>query len=316
MKTLKGMVSVIIPVYNRSHIVMNTIYSVLTQTYTNLQVIIIDDGSEDNLGQKLEPLIQAQKIDYFRQDNSGISVARNKGIQLAKGEFISFLDSDDLLNPKKIQKQIDIFRKNKNISVVNCDFNKFDTEYNNLGRRNLSFYHGNIYPMILSMWSMLLATPCLMFRKSVFNNIGNFDVGIKSAEDLDMWARVSMEYDFFHISESLVKIRLHEESMSRSERYPADNFIIMLNKAFERDPKLSISEKNIALKNMYKYTGLNLLSRPNKDKIILARQYLSQSLRYNRYDLILWGGYLVSFLGISIRRRLFLFWNKITYKKA
>lgn len=108
---MNKLVSVIIPAYNRADSIANTISSIISQKYRPLEIIIVDDGSTDNTYEIVQPYLQKKEllsIKYYYQKNQGVSVARNTGISKAKGEFISFLDSDDILLPEKIENQVNI----------------------------------------------------------------------------------------------------------------------------------------------------------------------------------------------------------------
>ncbi len=117
----KGLVSIIIPTYNRANLVIRAIESALNQTYRNIELIVIDDGSKDQTPQIISQ-IKDPRIRYIRyEENRGASHARNVGLSLAKGEFISFLDSDDEFLPQKIEKQLEAFEKSENVGAVYCD---------------------------------------------------------------------------------------------------------------------------------------------------------------------------------------------------
>jgi glycosyltransferase involved in cell wall biosynthesis len=111
------MISIIIPTYNRGSLLIQAVNSCLAQTYINIEIIIIDDGSTDTTEEMVKQLLlnewKSRPIRYYKQDNSGASAARNQGIRYANGEFIQFLDSDDLLHPEKLRKQIECIEHNK-----------------------------------------------------------------------------------------------------------------------------------------------------------------------------------------------------------
>lgn len=118
MQEQKKMVSIIIPTYNSGKYLLEAIESCLNQTYKNIEIIVIDDGSTDNTKYLLKNYIEEGKIKYFYQQNRGRSAARNLGLEKASGEFIQFLDADDYIHHKKIEKQIKLFNKNKDIGLV------------------------------------------------------------------------------------------------------------------------------------------------------------------------------------------------------
>ncbi|MFS8117396.1 MAG: glycosyltransferase family 2 protein, partial [Microcoleus sp.] len=110
-------VSVIIPAYNGDRYIVQAVESVFAQTYTNWEIIVVDDGSTDETHQVLQPYLD--KIRYIYQENRGVAAARNRGIQEAKGEFIAFLDQDDFFLPDKLAAQIALFRQQPSLGIVN-----------------------------------------------------------------------------------------------------------------------------------------------------------------------------------------------------
>jgi glycosyltransferase involved in cell wall biosynthesis len=124
---LKPTVSVIIPTYNRAHLIGRAIQSVLKQTYQDFEVIVVDDGSIDNTEEVVKK-IQENRVYYYKHDkNKGGSAARNTGISLAKGEYIAFQDSDDEWLPEKLEKQIGVFNnQTKNVGVVYTGFYRIE----------------------------------------------------------------------------------------------------------------------------------------------------------------------------------------------
>ena len=119
---MNSLVSAIIPTYNSVNYISEAINSVLNQTYKNCEIIVVDDGSTDNTRKTVENYIRKypHKIKYFYQENKGPSAARNKGIKEARGNYIAFLDSDDLWLPDKLEKQISLFMKDVSLKLTYC----------------------------------------------------------------------------------------------------------------------------------------------------------------------------------------------------
>ncbi len=187
-------VSVIIPTYNRAPYIRDSIKSVLGQTCSDYEIIVVDDGSTDDTQIALLPWVDEGTIRYAYQDNQGVSTARNFGVRLAKGKYIAFLDSDDLFLPTKLEKQIAYLDANPDKAFVQSWYAKFDDEGNDLGYRDTSKISGNVYPDILLDWSVLLALPSVMVRTEVLNDVGGFDKTIHWAEDLDLWRRITHKF--------------------------------------------------------------------------------------------------------------------------
>ena len=180
-------VSVIIPTYNSAQYLAEAIDSVLNQTYTNYEIIVIDDGSTDNTIEILEQY--KEKIYYIYQENQGVSAARNKGISLAQGELIAFLDADDIFMTHKLAKQVAVFDRQPELGIVNSGFR--------LIRENGEFIADvkrweTIPELTIETW--ILHQPVLpsamMFRKQWLEKVGGFDTRWFSSEDVDLVFRL------------------------------------------------------------------------------------------------------------------------------
>lgn len=186
---IKGLVSVIIPVYNRGVIVKEAIESIHTQSYRPIECIVIDDGSKDNTIKTVKDFIDQNTDDAFdirlvKQNNSGAPSARNNGIKNASGEFIQFLDSDDLLYPNKIKDQVSVFQK----------LEKIDGVYGN-------WHHGTIKSNVLikgEKWEdtvsqfyggRVIHTLSFLFRRSFINKIGLWDESLNRNQEIDYFLR-------------------------------------------------------------------------------------------------------------------------------
>lgn len=271
-------VSVIIPTFNRAALVQEAIASVLAQTYTDFECIVVDDGSTDQTKAALQPLFASARIQYVYQPNTGLSAARNHGLRLARGAYISFLDDDDLYEPTKLALQVEYLDAHPDAMLVHCWFTKFNEHNPDLGLRKPDWFQGWLYPAILSYWRMLMATPCLMFRREVFDTVGVFDVSLRYAEDFDMWRRIARKYAFHRVPESLVRIRQQATSMSSHKAGSAAHFRTVLDKAFADDPQLSPRLRSNALAAMYTSVAQNLLGEGSPADIRAARQHLRTAL--------------------------------------
>jgi len=122
------LVSIIVTCYNQAHCIANTLKSVVAQTYINLECIIVDDGSKDTSAALIKEFIKDDtRFTYLFQDNQGVSRARNKGFALAKGEFINFIDGDDTLFPRKIEKQLNVFQMSPDVEICICDHQHYNS---------------------------------------------------------------------------------------------------------------------------------------------------------------------------------------------
>jgi glycosyltransferase involved in cell wall biosynthesis len=137
---IPGLVSVIIPCYNRAHIVRDTIDSVLAQTYSNLEALVIDDGSTDSIRDVMAGYTDP-RVQYFHRVNGGLSAARNTGLNAARGEFVAFLDSDDAWHPWKLAAQMEIFRRHEEVGLIWSDMSTFTNPGEVISDRHLRTYY-------------------------------------------------------------------------------------------------------------------------------------------------------------------------------
>jgi glycosyltransferase involved in cell wall biosynthesis len=201
------LVSVIVPTYNRAGIIRETIENIFEQTYTNIELIIVDDGSTDDTQRILRSY--GQRIQWIAQNNAGPAAARNRGLQLARGEIIAFQDSDDAWHPTKIERQVSLLQR-AGESAVCCICNSFVHSY---GTVKLSFDRAPLNPPIEEgIWlnpAEMFATRFVLFnqaaaiRRNVLERIGGFDESLRLLEDLDLALRVSLEGPWTFIREPL-----------------------------------------------------------------------------------------------------------------
>ncbi len=177
--------SLIVPTYNRRILVENAVRSALAQTYPVDEIIVIDDGSNDGTGASLRDLF-GDRLRYTWQAHAGVSAARNHGLRLARGTYITFLDSDDSWLPNKTQEQMTWMKNHPDYSMVLCDVirhNKQDQVVSTFRRRDLLPVNGDIFKWVLQEPS--LAPSSVLMHRRVLEEIGGFNEGLRTAEDLD-----------------------------------------------------------------------------------------------------------------------------------
>jgi hypothetical protein len=204
-------VSVVIPTYNRQKLVQEAIASVLRQTYADYEVIVVDDGSTDDTGLVLNQLY-GPTIRYFYQDNQGESAARNLGIGRARGEYVAFLDSDDLWHPKKLEHQVDAFELSKDAGMISTQ--AYWINYEGLRLRLLP--HGHDLPGSTISWEDLVLDNVVagggstaMVRRDKLERIGGFDSQIRFGEEWDLWLRLARHVAIRQIPAPLAYSRRH-----------------------------------------------------------------------------------------------------------
>jgi len=205
-------VSVIVPTYNRANRLEGTLRSIVSQTYQDFELIVVDDGSTDNTSKVIESFPSAQYLPMKK--NSGVSKARNIGLACAKGEFICFLDSDDLWKEKKLEIQIHWMESNTDNQVCYTDeiWVRNGVRVNQMNKHRK--YTGDIFRHCLAL--CIVSPSSVMIRAKLFNEIGNFDESLPACEDYDLWLRIAAKYAFHFIEEPLIiKRGGHEDQLSR-----------------------------------------------------------------------------------------------------
>jgi glycosyltransferase involved in cell wall biosynthesis len=198
-------ISVIIPTYNREKLILNAIESLKKQTYQDFEIIVVDDCSSDNTQALLE---NDDRVKYVRHsENKGASEARNTGIGLSEAEFIAFLDSDDEWLPLKLEKQIEVFNKNKNVGVVY-------TGVQNILRghkisENSPKYRGDIKRELMKA-NIVGTTSTVMVKADLLKKVDGFDTNLLSCQDWDLWVRLAQITEFDFVEDPLVFFHQHE----------------------------------------------------------------------------------------------------------
>lgn len=208
-------VSAVLPVYNGETHLRQTLESVFAQTYKNLELVVVDDGSTDA---SLSLLSQyADNLRLFIQKNSGVSAARNRGAEEAQGELVAFIDQDDIWHTHKIARQVEVFRAHPEVSFVYSDVELIDDRGNITARHGLRTLDIDwIRPFLKGHFHPYPST--VMIKRNVFLRHGGFsrDFIGNLHEDVELWARICMEAQFYFIDEPLVQYRWDEQA--RKER--------------------------------------------------------------------------------------------------
>lgn len=212
---MKPLVSVIIPTYNRADLVVEAVRSVLNQTYGRMETIVVDDGSTDNTGEILSEY--KHKIRYIYQERSERSKARNEGVRHAGGDYIAFLDSDDLWLPTKVEEQVQILYEQRAVGVVYTGVQYIDLN-GHPDDRKLCWdapVRGALYEDLMTHNVIMGSLSGIMVRRECLDRVGLFDESMNICEDLDLYRRIARYYSFHKIDLPLVKIRIHGDNTQR-----------------------------------------------------------------------------------------------------
>ncbi|KOY50664.1 Glycosyl transferase family [Polaribacter dokdonensis DSW-5] len=279
------MVSVIIPSYNRGSTIKLAIQSVLDQTYKNIEVIVIDDGSTDNTEEIILEL-NSDKVSYYKNaKNIGACGSRNRGINLAKGDYIAFQDSDDEWLPEKLERQLE-FLSEEDCDIVSCSMQRIEGKKNEIYPPYVPENNSNSFNQLL--FENFTSTQTILGKKKVFENY-NFDERMPRFQDWELMLRISLFFNLKHLNKVLVKSYLQVNSISLNAKsaiaglkliYNIHKEAIEKNKSIEARFNLKIAEYMLANgenpKKYYKKT----YDLSKSSKILLF--YLMSKLSLNK----------------------------------
>jgi glycosyltransferase involved in cell wall biosynthesis len=271
-------VSVIIPAYNAMNYLPQTVESVLKQTFTDFELIIVNDGSSDGIEQWVDTITD-NRIRLISQKNQGTATARNTGIAHAKGAYIAFLDSDDLWEVSNLEKQVYCLNNNPDVGLVYVWVKSIDAEGNDLAQIYGNDAEGDVWEKLLQE-NIIRTGSAAMVRSDCFEKSGVFDQNLKFAEDWEMWIRIARNYSFAVIKEPLVDYRFHANNKSKNHIKGIDNFRLIIEKSFQ-----SVPFELLYLRNK-SYSRINLIfawkyirnQEPDCDK---ADYFRNQALKHS-----------------------------------
>jgi glycosyltransferase involved in cell wall biosynthesis len=288
-------VSVLIPAYNCGPYVAKAVESVLCQSYRNFEIIVFNDGSTDDTESVLLPY--RDRMLYLAGENRGASAARNKAFRVSKGELIAYLDADDLWQPKKLARQVELFEANPEVGVCFTDFTFFsDTQGGDRGfnERNSALLR---YPtrQIGNGWRLLDSSVLLedflshqafpkpsvtMVRRRCLETVGGFDESLQICEDTQMYLRLAKHFAFAYVDEPLVKRRVRKDTLASSadnRRYALVH--IQMLETLENWIRLSPRERNMTKKLLASYYRAAAYVHFSEGERLSSRQYWVKSLK-------------------------------------
>jgi glycosyltransferase involved in cell wall biosynthesis len=227
---MKPDITVIIPTYNRAHMIEDAIKSVQHQKYQDWELLVIDDASTDHTNEIVAQLIRNDnRIKYIRhKKNLGGNVARNLGVKESKGHFISFLDDDDTICPEKLSLQYEYFLKNPKNGLIYSGFEYVDAHTDEVIKIIKPRYRGKVLSDILR--NNILGSPTPLIKRECFKIAGNFDEDLRSSQDWDLWIRIAQYFEFDYIDAPLAKVSLHGNQISVNLTNKIQSRKVILNK--------------------------------------------------------------------------------------
>lgn len=262
MQNIKNeLVSVIIPVYNGGDYLIDSVSSIINQSYKNLEIIIINDGSSDNSDEIIKNF-KDSRIVYINQKNQGLSSTLNAGIKIATGEFIARQDQDDISLPNRIQVQLDYLVSN-NIYFVGSRSVVIDDQGNKIAKHNHPL--SSIACKLFLQFDNPFVHSSILARKDIFlNDLYSTELDKQPPEDYDLWCRLSKKFDMENVPQRLVLYRQLQSGMSQSNR----------RSFLENIKKISVKTISSSLNGSDKMTICDLIGIYHGNKKITLLNYL------------------------------------------
>ena len=274
-------VSVIIPTYNRGHLLAEAIDSVLSQTYNDLELIVVDDGSQDETKEIVSSY--SSQVIYLYQKHRGVSAARNRGIEQAQGEYLSFLDSDDLWLKKKLNLQMEYLKSHPETLICYTDeiWIRKGVRVNPMKKHKK--YSGMIFEHCLPL--CIVSPSSVLMHRHLLDEVGVFDETLEVCEDYDLWLRISARYPVQFIEKPLiVKRGGHEDQLSKKWNGQDRFRIRALVKLLEED-YISLHQRELAWRELVKKCtiyGKGCIKRGKKEE---GEKILALTQKYNPANL-------------------------------
>lgn len=302
-------VSVIIPAYNAERFILDTIKSIQDQRMSDLEIIVVDDGSTDQTVEYLMT-IKDSRLKVFSYPNAGVSIARNRGISLASGKFISFLDADDLWVNDKLELQLKILNECHHISVVYSWTSYLHEGSGKLYLGQPVFFEGNVYPELLK-WNFLASGSNPLIRREAIDKTGGFDPNLPPCEDWDFYIRLAVNHHFAVVPSHQVIYRQSPSSASANKiEFMEKQCLAVLEKSFQEAPQKYQYIKRKSIAWLYEYfTQLYLQNSNAPDGVINASKKLGKAVFL--YPNILLEGYFFDLFKWLIKQYIQLLIRKV-----
>lgn len=270
-----SLISVIIPVYNGEKTIRETIESVLNQTFRDFELIILNDGSQDSTLEVVSS-IQDSRLKVFSHPNAGLAASRNRGTFHAVGEYISFIDADDLWTPDKLETQLKALQDNPEAAVAYSWTNYIDESGQFLRRGGYLTANGDVYAKLLVVDFLENGSNPLIRRQALIQ-VGGFDESLPAAEDWDILLRLAAQYSFVAVPYPQILYRVSASSMSAHVVRQETACLKVLDRAFNQAPESLQYLKKYSMANLYRYLSFKVLDAyPDRKRGLIAARFLWQ----------------------------------------
>jgi glycosyltransferase involved in cell wall biosynthesis len=274
--------SIIIPAYNRKNFLKIAINSVMCQTFSNFELIIIDDGSDDNTKGIMQEF-NDERITYLYQSHKGVSAARNRGVELSQGKFICFLDSDDRFRKQKLEITYNYIQQNPQYKIFHTEEIWYRKGKLLSQKERHKKPSGFVFENAVKLCCISISTAAI--KKEVFDKIGLFDEKLPVCEDYDFWLRVTSKFPVFLIPKYLT-IKEGGHLDQQSKRYPAmDKFRIYALQKILESRELNEENYRIAFNELKYKCSIYIKGAAKRKKIEEVDYYNKLILRFENQKL-------------------------------
>lgn len=286
-------VSIIIPVYDQKRLLVEALDTIHSQTFDDFEVIIVDDGSSVEFAKITETYDDSVSL-ISHDQNKGAAAARNTGMEAAKGNYIAFLDADDLWRPTKLEKQLAAFEHGgDDLGLVYTGFIQYEVDGTTWTRH--PSVEGYIYVEELER-DQIHPTSTVMIRRECIDTVGGFDPQLPSRQDYDLWIRITERFSVSYVDEILVEKREQTDSISKNFERRIEGDRAVLQKVRGRIDQFDRTTRNRILSYHYHVLGRDYESNGNR---YLAIKHLLLSIRYYPFRPISWAILAITILGID-----------------
>ncbi len=273
-----SIVSVIVPAYNAERTILQTILSVQQQSFSDLEIIVINDGSTDKTLDLLNT-VEDSRLKIFNYENGGLPVARNRGISHATRKYIAFIDADDLWTSDKLESQLAALEKHPDAGVAYSWTRFMDEKAETYHLSTPIYFEGDVYANLL-VWNFIASGSNPLVRREAIEDVGEFDATLRSAEDWDYWLRLAQRWHFAVVPKAQILYRKSSGAMSSKVDIMEKYNLIVIDKAFQRAPSHLQYLQKQSQAGIYQYMAqLALMYAPPQEKFKLTFEKIQKAIK-------------------------------------
>jgi glycosyltransferase involved in cell wall biosynthesis len=271
------LVSVVVPACNVEATISDTIESIRGQTFQDFELIVIDDGSTDGTVRCLQA-VHDRRLRILSYPNGGLATARNRGIAASRGEFITFIDGDDLWTPDKLERQVEVLQRQPEAALVYSWTVFIDRQGKFLFAKEPMYFEGDVYAELRRGFFVASGSNILV-RKRCVEAAGNFDAALPAAHDWDFCLRIAARWPIAVVPRYQILYRIWEGAMSANAERCEQACLTICDRAFSRTPNGPTRQRNESLSNVKQYVAFLYLTRTAGDVRKIAGQKLAECVR-------------------------------------